>query len=264
MKEWALLGLSAGAMMLVREQDALFMLVPIFEVVARAYDAWGKKSVNADGQVAKLPKPFIGLLLMGVIAAIVFIPQLIAYKVITGNFGPSKVVSGKFNWTSPNFLNVLFSPEHGLIPWTPVFAVAIVGLALLWRRDHVLAGALALALLLQVYIAGSFLTWQSASSFGQRRFINSTLIFALGFGALVAWLVANGWPKWLLASLAALFVVWNAGLLMQYALWCSPQRQGLDWTVVLQGQLEMPGRAFGLVRDFLVDRQKFYRRTRSC
>ncbi len=201
---------------------------------------------------------------MGLVAAVVFIPQLLAYRVITGAFGPSKVVSGKFTWTAPNFLNVLFSPEHGLIPWTPIVLVALMGLPLLWRRDRVLALAIGLAFLLQVYVAGSFLTWQSAGSFGQRRFINSTAIWALALCALLTWLLANGLPRWLIGGFLALFVFWNGGLLMQYALWCSEQRQGLDWARVIQGQLEMPGRAASLLWDYLTDRQKFYRRTRQC
>ena len=76
--------------------------------------------------------------------------------------------------------------------------------------------------------------------------------------------LANGLPKWLIAGVAALFVAWNGGLLMQYALWCSPERQGLDWARVIQGQVEMPGKAFGLIRDFLFDRERFYRSTRNC
>ena len=135
---------------------------------------------------------------------------------------------------------------------------------LFWRRDKLFTSALLISLLLQVYIAGAFLTWQSASSFGQRRFINSTVIFVLGAAALISWALAKGVPKWFVGGVAALFVAWNAELLMQYALWCSPQRQGLDWNVVLQGQLEMPSKAFGLVRDFIFDRAKFYRSTPKC
>ena len=269
--QWALLGLSAGAMMLVREQDALFMVVPAVEVLTKLVVRREPEPAPLDVRGAlqrddarQRRRAIIGLVLMGIVAAIVFTPQLAAYKIITGHFGPSKVVSGKFTWTSPNFLNVLFSPEHGLIPWTPLLGVALLGLALLWRRDRLLAGTLFAAFVLQVYIAGSFLTWQSASSFGQRRFINSTMIFVVGTAAIVAWLLTHGWPRWVVAGLAALFIVWNAGLLMQYVLWCSPQRQGLDWSVVFKGQLEMPGRAFGLIKDFLIDRQKFYRRTKGC
>jgi hypothetical protein len=142
--------------------------------------------------------------------------------------------------------------------------VALLGLVFLWQRDRLLTGALLVAFVLQVYVAGSFLTWQSASSFGQRRFINCTAVFVLGFAALAAWLLAHGWPRWATAAIAGVFILWNAGLLMQYALWCSPQRQGLDWATVIKGQLELPGRAGQLVWDFLFNRERFYRSTRSC
>ncbi len=256
--EWVILGALAGLMMLVREQDALFMVVPLIEGVAAVASRWHE----AAERLHVVRRWFVGLLVMGVTAGVVFIPQLIAYKVVTGQFGPSKVVFSKFTWTSPNALNVLFSPEHGLIPWTPIIVLSIAGLVLLWRRDRVLTLALAIAFLLQVYIAGSFLTWQSAGSFGQRRFINSTLIWVLGFAMLVSWAMARGFPKWLIGVVAALFVAWNGGLLMQYALWCSPQRQGLDWATVLKGQLEIPFKAASLLWDYLTNRERFYRRTR--
>jgi hypothetical protein len=245
-------------MMLVREQDALFLVVPGLEVAVRLVTQWRKKGL-ADR--ATLLRPIGGFILMGLTAAIVFIPQLIAYRVITGQFGPSKVVSSKFNWTSPNALNVLFAPDHGLILWTPIVAVGLVGLVFLWRHDRLLTAALAVAFFLQVYIAGSFLTWQSAGSFGQRRFINSTAIFVLGLVALVSWLLAKGAPRWALGALVVLFVAWNGGLLVQYALWTSVQRQGRDWLRVLNGQVEMPTKVVHLLWTYITDRQKFYSET---
>lgn len=268
--QWVLLGLLGGLMMLVREQDALFLVIPGIEVLValarlRTVD---RRPSTAGGGSASLARQaaglVVGLALMGFAAAVAFIPQLIAYKVLTGNFGPSKVVSGKFTFTSPNAFNVLFNPEHGLILWTPIVGVALLGMVLFWKRDRVMVGALMLAFVLQVYIAGSFLTWQSASSFGQRRFINCTLIFVLGACALIAWALSKGVPKWLVVGVASLFVLWNAGLLMQYALWCSPQRQGLDWAVVLKGQLEIPFKAPRLVWDFLFNRPSFYRSLGQC
>ncbi len=261
MRQWVFLGACAGLMMLVREQDALFILVPIIEAAARLWTAFRER----DAAVRQVVFSWMsGLFLMGVTAGLIFVPQLIAYRIITGAFGPSKVVLGKFTWTSPNFLNVLFAPDHGLIPWTPVVLLAAIGLVLLWRRDKLLTTALAAAMLVQVYVAGSFLTWQSAGSFGQRRFINSTSIFVLGACALVAFVLAHGMPRWVPVVVALIFVAWNGGLLMQYALWCSPQRQGLDWATVLRGQLEMPVRASQLLWDYVTDRSKFYRSTRQC
>jgi hypothetical protein len=262
-REWVLLGGAAGLMMLVREQDALFLVLPGVEATVALVASW-KGRADGSSLARSVLRWASGMALMAFTATIVFIPQLLAYQAITGRFGPSKVVQGKFNWTAPNFLNVLFSPDHGLIPWTPVLLLALFGLVLLWRVDRVLLLALLTAFLLQVYVAGSFLTWQSAGSFGQRRFINSTAIWVLGLCALVTWVLAYGWPKWLVGVILALFVFWNGGLLMQYALWCSPQRQGLDWAIVIQGQLEMPGKAVSLLWDYVTNREIFYRRTRQC
>ncbi len=265
--EWGLLGVLAGLMMLVREQDALFMVIPAIEALWDLAQRISSRPLRPFAMRALWPILSgwaRGLFVMVVFAAVTFTPQLIAYKEVTGRFGPSQIVAGKFTWTAPNFLNVLFNPEHGMIPWTPLVAVALLGLPALWKHDRLLTTALGVALLLQVYIAGSFLTWQAAGSFGQRRFINSTSIFVLGLAALAAWLLARGWPRWLLGGLAALFVAWNVGLLMQYALWCSPQRQGLDWSIVLRGQLEMPAKVLQMAWDYLTNRHKFYRSTRQC
>ncbi|MEO6458728.1 MAG: hypothetical protein ABIO92_10745 [Chloroflexia bacterium] len=261
MRQWVLLGACAGLMMLVREQDALFILVPALEAVVRVWSAYQERMALVRQVAFSWVR---GLVMMGVTAVAIFIPQLMAYRGITGAFGPSKVVTGKFNWTSPNFLNVLFAPDHGLVPWTPVVLLAVVGLVLLWRHDRLLTTGLAAAMFVQVYVAGSFLTWQSAGSFGQRRFINSTSIFVLGACALIAYALSHGVPKWVPAVVSLIFIAWNGGLLMQYALWCSPQRQGLDWSTVLRGQLEMPARALQLFWDYITDREKFYRSTRQC
>ena len=259
--QWAILGALGGVTMLVREQDALFLVIPGLEALVALVGLWRARK---PGWLPLARQWIVGLIIMGAAAFVAFIPQLIAYKVITGRFAPSQVVSGKLNWTSPNFFNVLFSPEHGMIMWTPIIAVCLIGLIFFWQHDRLFAGALTAAFFLQVYVAGSFLTWQSASSFGQRRFINCTVLFVLGLAAILCWALARGIPRWVVLAVPVLFVLWNAGLLMQYALWCSPQRQGLDWAVVLKGQLEIPLKAPGLIWDFLFHRANFYRNYPTC
>lgn len=260
-KQWIVLGFLGGIVMLVREQDALFLVVPGIEVLVALLTLWRRRSPDWLKRTSRL---VLGFAFMVIAVVIAFIPQLIAYKVLTGNFGPSKVVQSKFNLLSPNFFNVIFNPEHGLVLWTPIVLICLIGLVLFIGRDRLFGAALLIAFVLQVYIAGSFLTWQSASSFGQRRFINCTLLWVLGACAIISWAIAHGIPRWLIVGVAALFVFWNAGLLMQYALWCSPQRQGLDWAVVLKGQLEIPFKAPKLVWDFLFNRPSFYRSVGQC
>ena len=38
-------------------------------------------------------------------------------------------------WSDPALAAVLLSDWHGLFTWTPVVAVAVAGIAGLWRRD---------------------------------------------------------------------------------------------------------------------------------
>ena len=61
--------------------------------------------------------------------AIAYAPQLLAYIALNGYPRPSPLVARKMNWLSPHALDVLASPEHGLLFWTPLALLAIVGLA---------------------------------------------------------------------------------------------------------------------------------------
>ena len=79
---------------------------------------------------------------------------------------------------------------------------------------------------------------------------------------LLAWLLERGVPKWALGGMAGLFVAWNLGLIGQYALWCSSQRQALDWATVLRGQVELIWKLPSLAWDYVTNREQFYRRTR--
>jgi hypothetical protein len=127
-------------------------------------------------------------------------------------------------WTSPHALGVVFSPEHGLLFWTPLVALAVAGLvwALLRqtspltptlsptspeassgrrspggggpqagrgsRRDVALA--LLLALASQIYVAGSVESWTVAGAFGQRRFVGLTAVFVVGLAMFISRVVA--------------------------------------------------------------------------
>src|SRR5690606_4846368 len=71
----------------------------------------------------------------GVVAfGLAYAPQLLAYQALNGHPGPTVKVMRKMSWTSPHFVEVLFSPEHGLFFWTPLALIAVLGLA--WLCVH--------------------------------------------------------------------------------------------------------------------------------
>ena len=120
---------------------------------------------------------------------------------------PSRLVVRKLNWLAPHAAGVFASPEHGLVFWTPLALLAIIGLAagmagrfgwaaqptLTRRRESASTAWLALCLLLavasQVYVAGSVESWTVAGAFGQRRFVGLSAVFLVGLAGL--WPIAD-------------------------------------------------------------------------
>jgi hypothetical protein len=143
------------------------------------------------------------------------LPQLIAYQALNGHPSPSKLVSRKMTWTAPHALQVLFSPEHGFLFWTPLAVVAIAGLVALAARgladntDARRIGICALVMVaVQVYVSGSVESWTVAGAFGQRRFVALTVLLVLG--------VATAWKLCAQASPAARYAL---ALGVVFAIW---------------------------------------------
>lgn len=244
--DWVLVGVAGGLAGLVREQDALYLVVP------GAWIAW-RALLTRDiaGGLARVAA-------MGTVAALMFVPQLLAYRALNGRYGPSTLVTRKLDPTSPHFLEVLFDPGHGLFVWAPLLLLAAAGLAWRVKRRDAVAAFLALGLLLQVWINGSLDSWTQAGAFGSRRFVSATPVFAWGLAALVA----AALPRLRLLGAAAalgLFVWWNASLMVQFGLKLM-DRQRLEWPRVAVNQVrEVPPRALRVVWLFLTDRERLVR-----
>jgi hypothetical protein len=244
--QWALVGLAGGLCGLVREQDALYLVVP---AAGLCWDAVRRR--DAPGFV-------MPAFVMGACAALVFVPQLLAYRAINGGFGPSRHVTQKMNFLSPHFFQVLFDPGHGLFVWAPLLFVAAVGLVLLVSRRHAIAACLAAGLLLQFWINGAVESWSQAGAFGSRRFVSATPVFAWGLAAVLA-LVLPRLRTGVVAAVLALFVWWNVSLMIQFGLKLM-DRQRLEWPRVAVNQLtEVPPRLWRVGVLFFTDRERLVR-----
>ena len=244
---WIAIGAAGGLAGLVREQDALFLAAPA------VWAAWEAASSR------KLARGAARIAALAVTAFLVFAPQLVVYKALTGRFRPSRMVSEKLSYASPHFFEVLFDPGHGLFVWTPLLLVAAVGLgyAVLHRRDGV-AACLALALLLQVWINGSLYTWTQGGAFGSRRFIAATAVFAWGLAVAIASAVPRVGHR-VTAGALVLFVWWNVSLMVQFGLKLM-DRQRLEWPRVAVNQfLEVPPRLGRATWLFFSDRERLVR-----
>lgn len=273
-RAWLLLGLVGGLMTITREQLGLFLLLPAVEALAEyARLLRGRAPLAASARLLGRHALFL------LVFAAALTPQLAAYQILNGVPRPAGEVSQKFTWCSAHWIDTLvdydpapnplcaipddpsaaFPPfAHGAFVWSPVFVPALLGLVLLWRRDRGLMLLLALVFVVQTYINGALgTTWHLTGSFGFRRLIECTPIFALGL-ALLAERVQTRWGRaWVLVP-ALLFVLWNAGLLVNATvLHPELRREGLLWPELWWWQLEAPAQALGKLRALLFDRCQF-------
>jgi len=190
-------GLSAGLAIVTRLQH--FVLLPAIVVIGIAQRRPRKWWIAAIGAGA-LP-----------IAA-----QAIAWYAIYGTpFGPVTRGANLQGVTWMPFqhvalLDVLFSSYHGLITWSPVVAVAIIGWFVAPRRDRHLALA-CIFMFLGEWIANGTLDryFWGGMSFGGRRFVDLAVPFALG----IAWFTERI-RTWLAVAIITPLVAWSVALMV--------------------------------------------------
>jgi hypothetical protein len=93
-----------------------------------------------------------------------------------------------------NTLKVLFSPIAGLFPWSPVAALALIGLVPVARRDWPLALGAAVMFILQALVNGMVKNWWAGIGFGMRRMAELYPLYVLLLAALLAAARARGRP----------------------------------------------------------------------
>jgi hypothetical protein len=253
----ALLGALAALMAMVREQDAFFAVAPAIDFL------WSAVSARDGRLLQRMQAAVVGI----VTGAIAYLPQAVSYVVLNGHVGPSRLVARKMTWTAPHVLGVLASAEHGLFIWTPVAALALVGLIVLaWhlpRDARPLGLGLLLAAALQVYVAGSVESWTVAGAFGQRRFVALTALLVVGIAALGAALRTPPWRARLLATALAVGVWWNISLMVQFGAGMM-DRQRLEPARIAYNTFVVVPRALpGLAWRYLFDRGSFYESARQ-
>jgi len=242
--DWVLMGLCAGLAVLIREQAVLFLIAPGLDLGIRLIKGDVRRSLER------------GVAVMGA-TGLVFTPQLLAYQALNGTFGPTQLVQRKMDFGSPHFFDVLVSPGHGLLLWTPFLLIAFLGLGRSIFRLKALGVFVTVALVAQVFINGSVLSWHQAGAFGSRRFVDSTVLFVIGvaFGLMA---LKTRTQK----IVVALAIWWNVSLMVQFGLKLM-DRQKLDWPGVAVRQVtEVPMRIIDTARLYFTDQDALVRSTR--
>lgn len=208
-----LLGALIGLAALVRWQNAMYLALPL---ITTLYHGWRRPSRRLSFAGRPWRDALLYLAATGAAALAVFSLQMSVWRVLYGSFITVPQGGSFLDWRAPFLLPLLFSTFRGLLPWMPIFFLALVGLLAIGRTRPALALPLLAVLLLEVYVNASTRDWFAGAGFGPRRFTSELTILVVGYAGFVQLL-----PRRVRAPLSALLglaLAFHQWVLLRYGL----------------------------------------------
>ncbi|MTB51104.1 hypothetical protein [Lewinella sp. W8] len=163
----------AGLMCLVRSSEIVLFALPALYGLKDRHTLW---------------RNFRGSLVIFGLALAVFSVQLIYYKIGTGVWWRDGYAGLGFDWLEPHLYEGFFSYRRGWLVYTPLMALALLGIG--WLRRGWLLPVL-LFTLANCYLLFSWHIWWYGNTFGSRPVVQSYAVLALPLAMLLAWVL--GW-----------------------------------------------------------------------
>lgn len=180
-KTAAILGLLLGIMSLIRPTNVLVLIFFILFGIEKPGD--GIKRIRL------FLNHFHHYLLMGAVCIIVWIPQMIYWKYVSGKFLYFSYEGENFFWTDPKIFEGLFSFRKGLLLYNPVLIFAFIGIPMLFKYLKSMALPIIVFVFLNTYIILSWWCWWYGGSYGGRAFIESFVLLAFPLGVFLTYIL---------------------------------------------------------------------------
>ena len=151
--QWALLGLLAGFITLIRWQNGLFAILPAFEALSRLVGS--ARARDRAGVLSTL----IGGGLFTACAVIGFLPQMLAWKSIYGSYLAVSPIGPQIRWWDPQLVDIIWSSRNGLVSWSPILSLGAIGMVLLASARPSIGVPAILAVIVMTYFNASIQDW---------------------------------------------------------------------------------------------------------
>lgn len=181
----ARLGLLLGLITLIRPTNIIIVLFFLLYGI--------NTSAGFRKRAVDLIAAWRQLIVIAVMALIVWIPQMVYWREMTGHwlwfsYGSNE----RFFFGDPAIIKGLFSWRKGLFIYTPLMVFAFAGIIELWRRRSPHALPVTLMVPLNIYIIFSWWCWWYGGGFGQRAFIDTYALMAVASAALLSSIMKPG------------------------------------------------------------------------
>ncbi len=176
LKGLIILGALAGLIALVRPSN-IIVLVFFF-----LYGVYSKEALLQ--RVKLIFRKLHWFIFMGIAFTIIWIPQFLYWRALTGHFMVNSYPDEQFFLGTPHFIEGLFSYRKGWLIYTPVMAFALVGIIFLFRKMKEFSLAILVFITLAAYVIVSWWCWWYGGSFGMRSFVDYYGILAIPLALL--------------------------------------------------------------------------------
>jgi hypothetical protein len=185
----AWVGFAVGMAIISRHQDGIVLLIPML---------WGIVSWSTlKDRFLFVFKNLPVVLTMAAVILICLFPQALYYKVVSGNWWWYSYGTEVVDLKNPHLLEGLFGYRNGWLLYTPVMALAVLGIFRLPK--YVPQSILPILAILppHLWIVYSWWCWYYTNSFGARSMIELYPLLALPLAAFLetVWQLQWKWPK---------------------------------------------------------------------
>ncbi|MBC8184206.1 glycosyltransferase family 39 protein [candidate division KSB1 bacterium] len=279
-KQWLVLGLLAGLMMMVRMENLMFTICPLLESLNTYYQGYKQKDKAKIKKLLLQNVVFVLFLIVG------FSPQMVVWKIVFGKFfvQPYDIhqalintaqnlsaitepgVSGAVRYpaiisflrffTHPHLGQTLWGSSHGIFTWTPIILFSFLGFIWLIQKEKKEGVIIFVALIVIVYVTSC--SFKGGSSFGDRYLLKCTSIYIIGLSALI-YRFKKQLRETILIAILFLFILWNGMFIVQYSTGLVPRIGPISWSQMIKNQFfAAPQKLIYFAKPFLLGRDSVY------
>lgn len=187
-KNTIILGLLLGLISLIRPSNILIFIFFAFYGIG----SWA----DFRERMRFFRKETFLLNIIGLLTILVWVPQFLYWKEVTGNYIFYSYTDEGFFFNHPRILDGLFSFRKGWLVYTPLMAFPLAGLFFLKGLKKIRL-ALFLVLAVNIYVIFSWWCWWYGGTYGQRSMIDFYPFLAVSLAYLVKYL----WEKNIVVNL---------------------------------------------------------------
>lgn len=204
----AIIGFLCGLSALARPTEILVILIPTL---------WRLDNFSAiKNRILFFSNHFSHVVVFAICFALMGLPQIIYWKILSGNWLYYSYQEQGFSFLSPHITNSLFSYRKGWLIYTPVMLLSLLGFITLYKSYRKIFFVSLIFFTIYSYITFSWDIWWYGGSFSHRAMIQSYAILLFPLSSFIEYCLKSSLKKYLLAiaiifcSVLNIFQTWQS------------------------------------------------------